>query len=88
MFRISTTTTNNKLIFLLKWKLFQRPLPGQPTRLATAGSDTHVVIWGVKQEQEDKVELNCLCDLTRYIFMANLPSVTLEGRGQRKNPKN
>ena len=53
------------------WKKYiQAPQPGQPTRLATAGSDTHVVIWGVKKEQgEEKVELYCLCDLTRWFFL-------------------
>ena len=49
---------------------FQAPQPGQPTRLATAGSDTHVVIWGVKKEEEgEKVELYCLCDLTRCLLL-------------------
>lgn len=59
---------------------FQRPLPGQPTRLATAGSDTHVVIWGVKQEQEDKVELNCLCDLTRHQRAVNIVRWSPDGQ--------
>ena len=57
---------NLSLQLLLKQNKFQAPQPGQPIRLATAGSDTHVVIWGVKKEEgEEKVELYCLCDLTR-----------------------
>jgi len=60
---------------------FQAPQPGQPTRLATAGSDTHVVIWGVKKEQgEEKVELYCLCDLTRHQRAVNIVRWSPDGQ--------
>eukprot|EP00092_Neocalanus_flemingeri_P016294 GFUD01017639.1.p1 GENE.GFUD01017639.1~~GFUD01017639.1.p1 ORF type:complete len:619 (-),score=181.80 GFUD01017639.1:307-2163(-) len=45
---------------------------GGPVRLATAGSDTHVVIWSVTQSDEDGVELDCLCDLTRHQRAVNI----------------
>jgi len=45
---------------------------GQPVRLATAGSDTHVVIWGVTQSEEGGVELDCLSDLTRHQRAVNI----------------
>jgi len=60
---------------------FQAPQPGQPTRLATAGSDTHVVIWGVKKEEEgEKVELYCLCDLTRHQRAVNIVRWSPDGQ--------
>jgi len=60
---------------------FQAPQPGQPTRLATAGSDTHVVIWGVKKEEEgEKVELHCLCDLTRHQRAVNIVRWSPDGQ--------
>lgn len=43
-----------------------------PTRLATAGSDTHVVIWSVTQSSEGAVELECLSDLTRHQRAVNI----------------
>merc|ERR1719466_755337 len=51
---------------------FQPLLAGQPARLATAGSDTHVVIWRVKREEDEKVELECLSDLTRHQRAVNI----------------
>lgn len=51
---------------------FQPLQPGQPVRLATAGSDTHVVIWGIRRDEEDKVELDCLSDLTRHQRAVNI----------------
>lgn len=60
---------------------FQAPQVGQPTRLATAGSDTHVVIWGVKKEEaEEKVELYCLCDLTRHQRAVNIVRWSPDGQ--------
>jgi len=60
---------------------FQAPQAGQPTRLATAGSDTHVVIWGVKKgEEEEKVELYCLCDLTRHQRAVNIVRWSPDGQ--------
>jgi len=52
---------------------FQPSIPGQTTvRLATAGSDSHVVIWSVRREEEDKVHLECLSDLTRHQRAVNI----------------
>lgn len=45
---------------------------GEPVRLATAGSDTHVVIWAVTQSAEGGVELDCLSDLTRHQRAVNI----------------
>lgn len=45
---------------------------GEPVRLATAGSDTHVVIWSVTISTEGAVELDCLCDLTRHQRAVNI----------------
>jgi len=47
---------------------------GDPLRLATAGSDSHVVIFAVTEstEEEGKVELDCLCDLTRHQKAVNI----------------
>ncbi len=39
------------MTFLLQGKA----LPGEPLRLATGGSDAHVVIWNVKEGDEGKV---------------------------------
>ncbi len=65
----------------------RKPLPGDPLRLATAGSDSHVVIFAVrfvKSDENDgsatigqgdsgsKVELDCLCDLTRHQKSVNI----------------
>ena len=66
----------------------RKPLPGDPLRLATAGSDSHVVIFAVRfvksDENDDgsatigqgdsgsKVELDCLCDLTRHQKSVNI----------------
>jgi len=43
-----------------------------PVRLATAGSDTHVVIWGVTVSDEAGVQLDCLSDLTRHQRAVNI----------------
>lgn len=45
---------------------------GEPVRLATAGSDCHVVIWSVTKSDEGAVELDCLCDLTRHQRAVNI----------------
>jgi len=45
---------------------------GLPVRLATAGSDTHVVIWSVTNSPEGSVELDCLSDLTRHQRAVNI----------------
>lgn len=45
---------------------------GDLVRLATAGSDTHVVIWSVNLSSEGAVELDCLCDLTRHQRAVNI----------------
>merc|ERR1712240_338472 len=45
---------------------------GLPVRLATAGSDTHVVIWSVSKSTEGSVELDCLSDLTRHQRAVNI----------------
>jgi len=45
---------------------------GGPVRLATAGSDTHVVIWGVTVSDEAGVQLDCLSDLTRHQRAVNI----------------
>ena len=62
-----TTRIISSLIQQYLITLLTAPQAGQPTRLATAGSDTHVVIWGVRkdEEEDDKVDLFCLSDLTR-----------------------
>jgi len=61
---------------------FQPPQAGQPTRLATAGSDTHVVIWGVRkdEEEDDKVDLFCLSDLTRHQRAVNIVRWSPDGQ--------
>jgi chromatin assembly factor 1 subunit B len=43
-----------------------------PLRLATAGSDSHVVIFAVTEDDEGKVELDCLCDLVRHQKAVNI----------------
>jgi len=45
---------------------------GFPVRLATAGSDTHVVIWSVTKSEDGAVELDCLSDLTRHQRAVNI----------------
>jgi len=51
---------------------FQLGGEGSVTRLATAGSDTHVVIWGVQQAGDGEVTLDCLSDLTRHQRAVNI----------------
>lgn len=46
--------------------------PGDPLRLATGGSDSHVVIWSVKDGEEGKVEFDCLSDLVRHQRAVNI----------------
>ena len=58
----------------------KKPVPGDPLRLATAGSDCHVVIFSVKFVKSDdenqgdgcKVDLECLSDLTRHQKSVNI----------------
>ena len=66
----------------------RKPQPGDPLRLATAGSDSHVVIFAVRFVKSDdndgsvtigqgdsagsKVELDCLCDITRHQKSVNI----------------
>jgi len=45
---------------------------GKIVRLATGGSDTHVVIWSVTKNEEGAVELDCLSDLTRHQRAVNI----------------
>lgn len=59
---------------------FQPRQPGQPTRLATAGSDTHVVVWAVRRDEEDKVDLDCLSDLTRHQRAVNIVRWSPDGK--------
>lgn len=46
--------------------------PGDPLRLATGGSDSHVVIWNVREGEEGKVEFDCLSDLVRHQRAVNI----------------
>ena len=52
---------------------------GAPLRLATAGSDCHVVIFSVAEGEEGKVDLNCLCDLVRHQKAVNIVRWSPEG---------
>jgi len=50
------------------------------TRLATAGSDNHVVIWSVTRSPEGDVSLECLCDLTRHQKAVNIVRWSPDGK--------
>jgi len=51
---------------------FQLSGGGAVSRLATAGSDTHVVIWSVEVSSTGEVSLDCLSDLTRHQRAVNI----------------
>jgi len=51
---------------------FQLSSKDSVTRLATAGSDNHVVIWSVHQSDQGDVSLECLSDLTRHQKAVNI----------------
>jgi len=49
-----------------------QPGSSSPCRLASGGADTHVVIWTTVVDDEGKVDLDCLCDLTRHQRAVNI----------------
>lgn len=49
-----------------------QPGSSSPCRLASGGADTHVVIWTTVVDEEGKVDLDCLCDLTRHQRAVNI----------------
>jgi len=49
-----------------------QPGSSPPCRLASGGADTHVVIWKTVVDDEGKVDMDCLCDLTRHQRAVNI----------------
>jgi len=61
---------NRDPVLSLDFQLCQKT--GDPLRLATAGTDKHVVIFSVLQSADGQVELECLSDLIRHQKAVNI----------------